>query len=378
MAEAPRQPERFPHRVGDGTLRVYRLFDVADEVDLARAEALAKGSGARHRFEGVHSSVALEIPRPPLHLDLGRREVPLASGSRPAQASLHLFEYGVASVLYKIPIAPGTALEDLLPLAEELLVHPTPALDAAARREAEELCRALEPALERPHSWEGLETYCVFLVRAFDAPLPARDVLEGAPLARLLLGETSPTPLSEDAAADVVKHQFSYLADDLAVVDWNSAFLYEPSGVADIADLLEFATAHLLELRYYDALLDRELGAIYGEMAGGRRLPRLFTRRYARLQRRTMALLLELSEMIERLENGVKIVGDFYLARVYQAAVRRFRLPAWQEDVLRKQRLLADVNRLLNDAADVRRGELLEMTIILLILWEILWAVLRR
>ena len=30
-------------------------------------------------------------------------------------------------------------------------------------------------------------------------------------------------------------------------VDWNSAFLYEPSGVADIADLVEFATAHLLE-----------------------------------------------------------------------------------------------------------------------------------
>jgi len=370
--------EPFPHRVQDGALRVYRVLDVADEIDLVRAEALAKGASVRHRWEGVHSSAALEIPRPPIHLNLGRRQVPLAAGAREAEASLHLFEYGVASVLYKIPIAPGTRLEELLPLSEELLVLPTPALDAAARREAEEICRALGPALEKPHAWEGLETYHVFVVRAFDAPLPAGEVLERAPLARLLLGETSATPLSEQEAADVVKHHFSYLADDLAVVDWNSAFLYEPSGVADIADLLEFATAHLLELRYYDALLDRELGAIYGEMQAGRGLERRFTRRYARLQRRTAALLLELSEMIERLENGVKIVGDFYLARLYQAAVRRFRLPAWQEDVLRKQRLLADVNRLLNDAADVRRGELLETTIILLILWEILWALLRR
>jgi hypothetical protein len=370
--------EPFPHRVEEGALRVYRVFDVADEIDLVRAEALAKGTGARHRWEGVHSSAAIEIPRPPIHLQLGRRQVPLASGAREAEASLHLFEYGVASVLYKIPIPPGTGLEDLLPLSEELQVLPTPALDAAARREAEEICRALAPALEKPHQWAGLETYHVFVVRAFDAPLPAREVLERAPLARLLLGETSDTPLSEQESADVLKHHFSYLSDDLAVVDWNSAFLYEPSGVADIADLLEFATAHLLELRYYDALLDRELGAIYGEMEAGRGLEKLFTRRYARLQRRTAALLLELSEMIERLENGVKIVGDFYLARLYQAAVRRFRLPAWQEDVLRKQRLLADVNRLLNDAADVRRGELLETTIILLILWEILWAVLRR
>lgn len=368
----------FPHRIRGGTLRVYRLFDVADEIDLARAQALATGPSERRRWEGVHSSGAIEIPRPPLHLDLGRREVPLASGPRQAAASLHLFEYGVASVLYKIPIPSGTALEELLPLAEELTVLPTPALDAAARAEAEELGRALAPAFVRPHRWEGLETFHVFLVQAFDPPAAAQAVLGRAPLARLLLGETSATPLSEAEEADVLKHHFSYLADDLAVVDWNSAFLLEPSGVADIADLLEFATAHLLELRYYDALLDRELQGIYAEMQAGRGPQRLFTRRYGKLQRRTAALLLELSEMIERLENGVKIVGDFYLARVYQAAVRRFRLPSWQENVLRKQRLLADVHRLLDEATGVRRAELLEFTIILLILWEILWALLRH
>ena len=82
--------------------------------------------------------------------------------------------------------------------------------------------------------------------------------------------------------------------------------------------------------------------------------------------------------MIERLENAVKIIGDFYLARLYRSALRRFRLPAWQQTVLRKQKLLAEVNGLLNDAADVRRSELLELTIILLILWEILYAFLRR
>jgi len=228
----------------------------------------------------------------------------------------------------------------------------------------------------RPESVNDLIGTALQAMRRLNG-IELQAVLERAPLARLLLGETSPVALSPGEEADVLKHHFSYLADDLAVVDWNCAFVLEPSGVTDIPDLLEFATAHLLELRYYDALLDRELAAIYDEMEASRRLPALFTRRYARLQRRTAALLLELSEMVERLENGVKIVGDFYLARLYQAAVGRFRLPAWQGDVLRKQRLLADVNRLLNDAADVRRGELLEVTIILLILWEILWAVLR-
>jgi len=365
-----------PFRVRDGVLRIYRVFDVADAIDLARAEAAA-GGASRLKLLRVHSSAALQIPHPPLHLSLGRREVPLPSGPRQAQAHLHLFEYGVAGVVYDLPVAPGTPLEALVPLAEEVVVKATPELDQAARHEAAELCKALGMALEKPHHWEGLETYAVFLVRAFEEPVLARELLERAPLARLLLGETSAAALSGQEAADVVKHHFSYLEDDLAVVDWNSAFVYEPTGVHDIPDLLEFATAHLLELRYYDALLDRELHQIYDEMEVALGFSAMFTRRYGRLQRRTAALMLELSEMIERLENGVKIVGDFYLARLYQAAVGRFRLPAWQGDVLRKQRLLADVHRMLKDAADVRRADLFEVTIILLIAWEVLWALLR-
>ena len=37
------------------------------------------------------------------------------------------------------------------------------------------------------------------------------------------------------------------ISDDLTVIDWNSAFVFEPSTVRDIPDLLEFATAHLLD-----------------------------------------------------------------------------------------------------------------------------------
>jgi hypothetical protein len=90
--------------------------------------------------------------------------------------------------------------------------------------------------------------------------------------------------------------------------------------------------------------------------------------------RRTAALLVDMSEMVERVDNAVKIVGDFYLARLYQAAVRRFRLPAWQESVLRKHRALAEVNSMLADGADTRRSELLELTVIALIAWEVIWA----
>ncbi|HSD18575.1 MAG TPA: hypothetical protein VLC54_00930 [Anaeromyxobacter sp.] len=371
-------PERFV--ISDGSVHVYRLFDVADAIDLPAAERAVEVAMAapksRARLTGAQSATALELPRPPLRIALGPREVPLRSGARSAEASAHVFDYGVVSILYKLPIAPGTALEGLVELAEELFVWPTPEIDQAARRESEELSRALGAALERPHRWDGLESYQIFFVREFaDGPLRAQELLSGAPVPELLLGETSAVRLSTPERQEVLSHFYTYLEDDLAVVHWNSAFVVEPSGVEDIPDLLEFATAHLLELRYYDALLDRELHRIYDEIErGGSPVANIFTRRYRALQRRTAALLLELSEMIERLENAVKIVGDFYLARVYQSAVRRFRLPAWQETVLRKQRLLAEVNDLIGDAADTSRSELLEVAIILLILWEVVAA----
>jgi len=217
----------------------------------------------------------------------------------------------------------------------------------------------------------------VVFVKAFESgPVTAPALLSDAPIPALLLGETSPVPLSAREREDVLSHHFSYLETDLAVVHWNSALVVEPSGVEDVPDLLEFATAHLLELRYYDALLDRELHRIYDELEkGGTPVVHLVTFKYRRLQRETAALLLELSEMIERLENAVKIVGDFYLARLYQSAVKRFRLPAWQETVLRKQKLVAEVNDLAGDAADTNRSELMELAIILLIVYEIMAAI---
>jgi hypothetical protein len=363
-----------PFRVQDGSIRIYRILDVADGIDLLRAEALA--AAPKSRFQLANPRLAIQIAHPPIRLGLGARDMRIAGTLRRVEVQASLFDYGVASVLFDLPIVPGTTLEDLVPLAEALVERPTPEIDEVARAVAADLAAALAPALAKRHMWDGMETYTVFFVRAFDRRVTGAELVEHAPLARLLLGETDPVPLSSGERADVLKHRFAYLETDLAVVDWNSAFVHEPGGTTDVPDLLELATAQLLELRYYDAFLDRELSAIRIEVerAGG---PGLFTRRYNRLLRRTATLLVDKSEMVERVENAVKIVGDFYLARLYQAALRRFRLPAWQESVLRKQRMLNEVNRMLSDGADTRRAEVLEITIIALIAWEILYAFVR-
>ena len=132
----------------------------------------------------------------------------------------------------------------------------------------------------------------------------------------------------------MTQRHFSYGKDDLVVIDWNAAFVYEPSGSRDIPDILEIANAQLLELRYYDDALDHSLARVNQRLKRERRrLGLIFRSPYPALSRQVLVTLLEMSELVERVENSLKIIGDFYLARVYEAAVEQLRIPAWKETV---------------------------------------------
>ena len=360
-------------RVERGAFLTFRLFEVADEIDLVRAEQLLAGGSMRARPRRERSE-ALEIPNPPLSIPLGRRSVPLPGGEKAFELQARVFDFGVVSVLFTAEVAAPVALEALVGPAGDL--YDSPELLAVARREVDLLMERLAEAVRKPHRWEGHETFTVLFFERLVGPegvVEAPELLRDEQLlVRLLLGEVSPLPLSESERDDVLKRTFSYQDRDLAVVDWNSALVLEPSGSRDVPDLLEFATAQLLEMRYYDALLDRELARFYGEISGKRRgLLSLFAGRYAALSREMTRLVVEMVEFNERVENAVKIVGDFYLARVYAGAVRRFRIPLWQQALDRKQALLLQAYGLLKGDLDTRRTLGLDILIALLILGEL-------
>ncbi|MFY0582230.1 hypothetical protein ACN28S_55285 [Cystobacter fuscus] len=183
-------------------------------------------------------------------------------------------------------------------------------------------------------------------------------------------------PLSVRERESVLASRFSYTVDDLVIVDWNSAFVYEPSGSNDIPDLLEVANAQLLEFRYYDDLLDSHIGRIHDRMQERRRgWTTLVRSPYRQLTRETLATLVDLNEFVERVENSLKIIGDFYLSKVYEAAVKRMRISSWQDSVTRKQQLLTQTYGLLKGEVDTDRSLSLELTIVLLIVLEVVFAI---
>jgi hypothetical protein len=363
----------FP-RIADGRLLLYRLFDVADDIDLATAETASRGEGERLRLKGEREGF-LDWPDRPLSVALGPRRLDLSDGrSLAAEAHVRLFAHGVASVRYEVPLAGGTDARSLAALVGACAEDPVVARDA--RREAEEVCRRLAPALAAPHASDVFETYAVVLARSLEGGGPA-DV-DGHDLACVLLGERTDLELSPQTVTDVTGRRFAYTTHDLCVLDWDTAFVVEPAGDRSVADVLEVASAQLLEFRYYDALFEGEMLNVAEELSRPRAgLAWLFFGRYGRVARRVQNLVVETTGFVERVENAVRVVGDLYLARVYRAAVERFRIPAWLADVERRKHTAAQVATMLRTEAGGMLGHVLEGTIVLLIVLEILLAVLR-
>jgi hypothetical protein len=245
-------------------------------------------------------------------------------------------------------------------------------VEALSLELVEQVRKLVAPALERSHLWAQNESYTIVFAEKIDGAPTAAQVLERADLAKLLLGETQVKSLSARERKEVTQAQFSYSDEDLAVVDWNAAFVYEPSGSKDIPHILEICNAQLLELRYYDDVLDGHIQSTYDALQT--RNPRwtsIIWSPYRKLLHTLQVTLLEMNEFTERVENSLKVIGDFYLAKVYEAAVARLRIPNWQAAVTRKEQMLGNVYQLLKGEVDTARSLTAELFIVILILIEL-------
>ncbi len=363
-----------------GHIVALRLFDIAYAIDLKRAEAAwakhAAGRTARSKLSATPPKAVafgvppLEIILDPVPLDLGAGTVELAITAR-------LFEFGAVSLALRLPVAN---------LGWSAYVRAVLALDKAAgsgagsrmwEKQVNHLRSVLAAAMERPAPSTLVEDYLFAVVQAFDSKLDTTALMAQVDLVPLLSGEHR--PLSDTARADLLRSRFSYYADDLVVLTWDRAFIYEPRGDNDVLDVLEVANAQLLEMRYYDELLDDELPRMYDLVESTRRGLNVFAaRRYAGLARRLYALVAEVTELTEKVDNALQVTEDVYLARVYAAALELFRVRTVSAAVDRKLSLIRDTYTALYDEASSSRAELLEIAVVVLILVELLLALLRR
>jgi hypothetical protein len=367
-------------RVTSGHILVLRLFDVAYAIDLARAQALwtqrATGSSARLRLSATRPK-AMAFGVPPLVLALEPVTLDVAGVPVPATVTARLYSFGVVTLALHVPAM------DLTWDAYTDLVN---AVDAAIGPEAgttlwekilADLRAVVDDAFDRPERGGPSEDYLIGVVHGFDAPMTATAILTQLDLVRLLAGETR--ALSEATRTELLRSRFSYYEDDLVVLTWDRAFIYEPRGESDVDDVLEVANAQLLEMRYYDEKLDAELPRMYEQVErASRGLNVLAARRYAGLARQLYTMVAEVTELTEQVDNALQVTEDVYLARVYAAALELFRVRLVTAAVNRKLAIIRDTYSALYDKAAGSRSTLMEAAILVLIAVELVLALMRR
>ena len=363
--------------VQSGALVAHRLLDVANEIDLSHAEALwAAHAGRESRRTRLATAAANELTFgvPPTLLAMSPIEVELEGAIFRAEMTARLYDFGAIVIAVRLPVG-GLSWSDFsgyFNALDRLTADGSPLWRDALRN----VIDVIGPALHRPATEHLQEDYLFAIVHAFAQPMTAAEILEQANLPALLSGETRRLSARESAA--ITEQAFSYFEDDLVVLNWDRAFLYEPRRDSDVIDIIEVANAQLLEMRYYDELLDTELAQMYELVAnahGG--LSLLASRRAARLARRLYGLVAEVTELTERVENSLQVTEDVYLARIYGAALDLFRVPRLSAAVDRKLAIIRDTYIALYDEASSRRAELLELAIVLLIVFEIILALAR-
>lgn len=346
--------------IAQGALRAYFLFDVADTIDLAY---LARLGGERPRVPTPY----LQFPVPPHALPFSGVEI---DGLR-AQLRIKLYDYGVVSALLTFPLSgdwsEAAAMADRARTDERIL--------QCAQSQVLQIRDEHASAFDEPHA-PLVEDYFIIEVNRFAQPMSARKLLEehSADVAKILTGEQK--WLSSMEEGEALRTRFSYFEDDLTVVQWDTAFVYDrPESAQAIAEILEFANSQLLELRTYDALLDSELDDIY-KMQPGRAARSLRGKREAERASTLRYMIVDVLELMDRSSNALKIVGDAYYARIYRAAAGRLGLADWQRQIDTKLASVGEVYRFFNDEARSSRDTFLEIIIIALIALELLVAIL--
>lgn len=351
----------FSERSVHGSLLVLMQFDVGEEI---RLDQLREIFGAR-RLEATFKHPApgyVRYERPPVVESI--EPLVLESGER-LEGQIKYYDYGVLSLIFELPFSGDW--DKLVQLASRWVWNSD--FDRFASRIAREKLERAAPAIVKPYKDWLNEDYFIFHVREVDGSPSAADLLakHGAQIAQIVRGETA--PLSDGERQEILQGRISYYPNDLAVIGWNGAFIYDSAAGAETAiQLLEYANSQLLEFRHYDDFMTRQLASVYDSLEEGSGVLRRW--HMARKASRLHTTLLEVMELTERVDNAIKFLSDMFSARLYRLAAVKVGVPDYKDLVNEKLRTAEELYRFMVDQFHQGRAFALELMVVILLIVE--------
>ena len=195
----------------------YRLFDVADEINLDQVQAIWHSRNkisSRLRLDRI-STKSITFHDPPVLVELGYHEMVIGGVEYLVEVKARIQDLGVICILFNIPPEEDISYKDYLNLV--LAVEELP--DEEFRKFVDATMETIGPACTNQNISGYDEDFVVYY---FQDPIPADwDIVP------FLLKD--PSPVNEETREAALANRFSY-ADDIAWLAWDSAVVYDPTG----------------------------------------------------------------------------------------------------------------------------------------------------
>ena len=341
-----------------GSIRQLVLFDVADEIrlDILRN---APGSSQQQRMPAFSRAAPdyVRFERPPVI-------EPLRVEGFDARAKY--YDFGVVIIELDQPFSldwPG-----LVERAVSVLSDST--VEARAMQLLKEQLPRTQGALVKPYKTWLDEEYVVITMVPESPGHSAADLLakHGKEIAQIVRGENR--ELSESEYQEILGASVSYYPDDLLVVGWSAAFIFDNIEAATpTMQLLEYANTQLLEFRHYDELLTGVLAGVYRSLDKGTGVWRRWG--LAGEAEGLNTIRLDIIEIAERTETAIKFLSDMFYARMYKLIAARVGVPDYSSLVDQKLRTAGELYEFMVDRFDRGRGFFLEVVVVIILLIEI-------
>ena len=348
-----------------GSVLVLIQFDVCEEIKLDKLSQIF-GAKKLEQPSFKHPTPGyVRYERPPVVDPI--EPFVLESGER-LRGEIKYYDYGVLSVIFELPFSGDW---DTLVQLGSRWVWDIDFERHAARIARQKLEQAAD-ALVKPYKDWLSEDYFIFHVREVAGQPSAAQLIqtEGGRIAQIVRDETA--QLSEGERSEILQARISYYANDLAVIGWNGAFLYDSQAGAETAiQLLEYANSQLLEFRHYDELLTRELDGVYAFLDKG---TSMLTRwKLARAATKLHTVLLDVAELTEHADNAIKFLSDMFSARLYKLAAAKVGVPDYKDLVQEKLKAAEDLYRFMVDQFNQSRAFVLELMVVIILVVELVY-----
>jgi hypothetical protein len=207
------------------------------------------------------------------------------------------------------------------------------------------------------------EEYSVYCISAYSGDPEVYLSLYGDTIAAFLKNER--IALDEEEVQSTLSTYLKYGKDDITIVDWDGAFIFDASGDFDSnIELFEIANLQLLKLRILDYDLDDRLEKTLRLVKTPRKLPVIRSAEVRRVVREIIEIRTQSILESEAVERNIKLIGDWYSAKLYTLISKKFHLDSWKAEIKEKLDTLEDVYTMATENFSVSYRATIEFVIL--------------